>query len=237
MPGEEPAVVLPCLSAGMSELHQPLEDRLEIGLFLGRDAIAGYFSVADALQVHGVDQLIHGQLIREIRLITQDEQRDALQGWANHQGVQLFAGLGQELYVGDVHDKDDRIDAAAISLPHGTEPRLPAQVPAFQRHMSLLHFLHIEPDRWDRTACHLGQSKTRRVTMVRRMTPSRMSLESPDMGDGSGGMRLLDGEFSALGKIALESLYMSTVLGTCRGVLPIRLSKGKFFLRSEVRSW
>lgn len=56
-------------SSAVGELNQPLEDRVEVGLFLGGDTIARDFSVSDALQVHGIDQLINSQLVREIRLV------------------------------------------------------------------------------------------------------------------------------------------------------------------------
>lgn len=231
------ASAVPSSSAGMSELYQPLEDRLEVGLFLGRDAIAGNFSVADALQVHGVDQLIHCQLIREIRLVAQDEQRDALQSWATHQGMKLLARLGQELYIGDVNNEDDRIDSTTISFPHGSEPRLPTQIPAFQGHMALLYFLHIESDSGNRTACHLGQPQYMMVTNGMEMTRSRMSLDSSGTGEGSRGLRLLDGELSALRNVALGSLYKNSGLGWAWGVLLIGLSIGMFSLHSEVQSW
>lgn len=55
------------------ELHEPLNDSIEIRLFLGTDSITGHLPVSYVLQRHGVDQLVYAELIWQVRLVAQYE--------------------------------------------------------------------------------------------------------------------------------------------------------------------
>lgn len=66
------------ISSVVRELDEPLDDRIEIRLFFGADSIARDLAVADALEVHGVDQLVHRELIWEVRFVSEDQERNAL---------------------------------------------------------------------------------------------------------------------------------------------------------------
>lgn len=85
-----------------------MQDCVEVGLLFGADPVAADFAVRDRLEVHLVDQLIHRQLDREIGLVAEDQERDAVQGGLGHQLVQLFGGRRQGGSVGCVHDISGR---------------------------------------------------------------------------------------------------------------------------------
>jgi hypothetical protein len=60
---------------------EPLQDSVEICLFLGAYAIARDFTMGHALQIQRIDQLVHSEMAAEIRFVAQDQERDSLHGW------------------------------------------------------------------------------------------------------------------------------------------------------------
>ncbi len=130
----------------VGKLHQPLQDGLKVRLLLGRDAVARDLAVGDVLELHDVDELVDRQLVGQVRLVAEHEQGDAVEGRLGHERVQLLAGHGQQVQVGNIDDKHDGVHVAAVPLPHWPEAGLAAQVPALKRHMPPLHPLHVEAD-------------------------------------------------------------------------------------------
>ena len=62
--------------------------------------------------------------------------------------VVKFISRGLDLVeVGGVDHVDDGVDAAAVSLPHGAEPRLTADVPQLDGDVPLGDLAHVEPHR------------------------------------------------------------------------------------------
>lgn len=86
---------------------QPVQHGVEIGLFFGADAIAADLAVGDGFEVHGFDQLIDRQFDREIGLVAQYQEWDAIQGGLVHQLVQFFRGHGQCGLISCVYDISD----------------------------------------------------------------------------------------------------------------------------------
>lgn len=54
-------------------LHQELHHGIEICLVFSTDAVAANLTVLDAFQVQFINQFIHGQLLREVRLVSEDK--------------------------------------------------------------------------------------------------------------------------------------------------------------------
>ena len=44
--------------------YKPLQDRIEVGLFLGADSITARLSASEGFEVHFVDEVIYGKLSR-----------------------------------------------------------------------------------------------------------------------------------------------------------------------------
>src|SRR6478735_12388462 len=76
------------LSACASD--QPLQDSVEVGLFLRADTVAAHLAVRHGLQVQSVDELVYGKLVRKIGLVAEDQQGNALQRGLLQQELQLF---------------------------------------------------------------------------------------------------------------------------------------------------
>jgi len=104
-----------------------------------------------ALQVEGLNQLVHCKMATEIGLVTQDQEWDALHGWLLKENVKLFFGYWQSFLVGRVDDKSEdlsalnlhprsgrprylhyRIYAATIPFPHRSKSRLATEIPAMK---------------------------------------------------------------------------------------------------------
>lgn len=58
-----------------------MKDRIEIRFLFSADAITAHLSVRHGFEVKCVDQLIDGQLVGQIGLVSEDEKGDAFQGW------------------------------------------------------------------------------------------------------------------------------------------------------------
>lgn len=84
-----------------------MQHSVEVGLFLGTDAVATDLTVSDGLEVHGIDYLVDRQLVWQVGLVTQHEEWDAIQGGLVHQLVQFFCGDWQGCLVSRVYDISD----------------------------------------------------------------------------------------------------------------------------------
>ena len=63
--------------------------------------------------------------------------------------MQLCLRDGDAVCICRIDHVDDRVDPAAIALPHGAEAWLAAQVPQLDRHLTLLNLPHVETNRGD----------------------------------------------------------------------------------------
>lgn len=184
-----------------SKPHQPLQHRIEIHLLLGRDPITADLPSGDAFQIHRINQLVDTQPFRQIGFVAQHQQGDTLEGFVSHKGVQLLLGLREQTRIGDVDDKDYRVDASAVALPHLPKARLATEIPAFERDMPALDTLEVESYCWNRAMCGV-------ILVVEDKEGERGSggdLMKYGMGPKRGG--LLKGEFSALELVSKSFSY------------------------------
>jgi hypothetical protein len=63
--------------------------------------------------------------------------------------MEFFTGDGQKGHIGDIDNKDDGTDAAAVPLPHWPEARLSTEIPTLEGYVTMLYSLHVEPNGWD----------------------------------------------------------------------------------------
>lgn len=85
--------------------NEPLQNSIKIGFLFGTYAIAGYLTMGHALQIQGIDQLIHCEMAPKVRFVAQDEKRNTLHGWLLKEDVKLFLRHWQSLLVGGVDDE------------------------------------------------------------------------------------------------------------------------------------
>ena len=64
-----------------------------------------------ALQVQGLNQLVHCEMSAKIGLVTQDQEWNALHGWLLEKNVELFFGYWQGFLIGRVHDESATLSA------------------------------------------------------------------------------------------------------------------------------
>lgn len=55
-----------------------MQHRIQVRLLFGADAVAAHFAMGDRLQIHHLDQLVHCHFIREVGLVAQYQQGDAV---------------------------------------------------------------------------------------------------------------------------------------------------------------
>ncbi|EFE41156.1 hypothetical protein TRV_04105 [Trichophyton verrucosum HKI 0517] len=94
---------------------EPPQHGVEVGLFLCADAVAAHLALRDALQLHRVDQLVDAQHVRQVGLVAQHQQRDALQRRLADQVVQLVRRRRQAGPVCGIHDVSTAELAASSS--------------------------------------------------------------------------------------------------------------------------
>lgn len=85
--------------------NQPLEHGVEIGLLLCADAVAADFAVRNGSEVERLNQVVDRELVREIGLVSQDQERDALEGWLLEEKSQLLAGDGKGVSICRIYDE------------------------------------------------------------------------------------------------------------------------------------
>jgi len=92
-----PETSIPTLASGkiVSSLlggssDEPLQDGIQVGLFLRAYAVAGYLSMGYTLQVQGVYQLVYCEMATQIRFVAEDQKWDAFHGRLLKEDVELF---------------------------------------------------------------------------------------------------------------------------------------------------
>ena len=70
--------------------NEPLQNGVEIGLFLRAYAVAGHLPVGYALQVQGVYQLVYREMATQIGLVAEDQEWNAFHGRLLEENVELF---------------------------------------------------------------------------------------------------------------------------------------------------
>jgi hypothetical protein len=80
--------------------NEPLENSVEVGLFLRAYAVARHLSVSYALQVQGVYQLVYREMATQIGLVAEDQEWNAFHGRLLEENVELFLCYWQSLFVG-----------------------------------------------------------------------------------------------------------------------------------------
>jgi hypothetical protein len=85
--------------------NEPLQNGVEVGLFLRAYAVTGHLSVGYALQVQGVYQLVYREMATQIGLVAEDQEWDAFHGRLLEKDVELFLCYWQGLFVGRVDDE------------------------------------------------------------------------------------------------------------------------------------
>jgi hypothetical protein len=83
---------------------QPRQHDVQVGLLLGADAVAAHLAPRHRRQVQLLNQLVDGEVVRQVRLVAQHQQRDAVERGPAQQVVQLLARDGQRVLVGAVDD-------------------------------------------------------------------------------------------------------------------------------------
>ena len=96
----------------------------------------------------------------KVRLVPENEKGNAGERFMLHEIVELLLGVRDQWDVGNVNDEDDGTDAPTVSLPHGSKPRLSANVPALECNMAPLYFLHIKTDSGNRATQYLESADT-----------------------------------------------------------------------------
>jgi len=104
--------------------------------------------VDNLLQIQSVNDLVDTQLLLQIRLVRQDQQRDGIQRLMLQQRMQLILCHGHSIAIRGIHDEDDSVDIATVALPHGAELDLAAQIPTADGDVAFLDLLLVEGDGW-----------------------------------------------------------------------------------------
>lgn len=71
---------------------EPLQNSIEVCFFFSTNAIAGYLAMGHALQVQGLNQLVHREMAAKIGLVTKNQEWNSLHGWLLKKNVELFFG-------------------------------------------------------------------------------------------------------------------------------------------------
>ena len=125
---------------------KPLQGDVDIVFLLARDRVAADLPILDGVQVHLLNQTILIQSIGKIALVAQHQDRDANQLGLLQQVVQLVSRCLNLVQVRSVDHVDNGIDSSTVSLPHGPESGLSANVPQFDGDVPLCNFSHVKAD-------------------------------------------------------------------------------------------
>ena len=85
--------------------NEPLQNSIQVGLFLRTYAVTRHLPVCHALQVQGVYQLVYREMATQIRFVAEDQQWNAFHGRLLQQDVELFLCDRQGFFVGRVDDE------------------------------------------------------------------------------------------------------------------------------------
>lgn len=83
---------------------QPLQYRVQVGLFLGAYAVAADFPVRNSLQIQRVDELVNRKLFWKVGLIAEHQERYSVEDWLFEKGMKLLASDRERLGVGRVNN-------------------------------------------------------------------------------------------------------------------------------------
>lgn len=154
-------------------MDEPFHDGLQVGLLLGADAVAADLAMADGLEVEGFDQLVDRQLVRQVRLVAQHQQRDPVEFRFLQQRVQLVARDGQRLLVGRIHDESD-----SISVNQSTGTRISQAILNRQRTRWRSRLDNIAPTWCETAAGHPDPSYLVATRQRPRSSPDAMRCGS-----------------------------------------------------------
>jgi hypothetical protein len=71
---------------------KPLKDCIQVRLLSRTDTVAAHLAMGNAFQIQGLDQLVHGQFILEIRFVAKDQEWDSVQdGFLQEQMEFIFS--------------------------------------------------------------------------------------------------------------------------------------------------
>jgi len=90
-----------CSVVGLSD--EPVQHGIQIRLLLCADAITAHLPIFDVFQMQLLDELVHGQMIRQVALVPQDQQRYPVQRRFRKQIVQLLSRNGDCVSIDRVY--------------------------------------------------------------------------------------------------------------------------------------
>ena len=96
-------MIVPSLLRGPR--NEPLQNGVQVGLFLRADAVTRHLPVGHALQVQGVYQLVYREMATQIRFVAEDQKWNAFHGRLLQEDVELFLCDRQGFFVGRIDDE------------------------------------------------------------------------------------------------------------------------------------
>jgi hypothetical protein len=81
-----------------------MQDGIQIGFFLGADAIAADFTTSDRLEVHRIDELIYRELVGQVGFISQHQKGNPFQAGLIQQIMKLFSRYRQSSSISSIND-------------------------------------------------------------------------------------------------------------------------------------
>ena len=122
-----------------------LGDSVYVDRFFAGDHVEPNFSTFDGLQIHLVDETLHGESLRLISLVPEEQKRDAAQGGSSEQILQLALCNRNAVPVCNIHHIDDGKDSSTITFPHSSRFSLSTKIPKLYRDLPLVTFHVLNP--------------------------------------------------------------------------------------------
>ena len=124
---------------------EPLGDSVYVDRFFAGDHVAPNFSAFDGLEIHLVDENLHGESLKLISLVAEEQKRDAAQGGSGEQILQLALCNQNAIPIRNIHHIDDGKDSSTITLPHGSRFSLSTNIPKLYSDLPLVTFHVLKP--------------------------------------------------------------------------------------------
>ena len=137
---------------------EPLESNVDVIFFFARNRVTANLAILNRAQVHLFDELLLVEGAGQVPFVAQDEDGNTGQLRLIQQILKFVSRSFQLFVIGGVHHVNDAVDAATITLPHGPETRLTADVPQFDGHVALRDLAHVEAHRRDHVLAELTGS-------------------------------------------------------------------------------
>lgn len=102
------------LVAGTSD--EPLEHCVQIGFFFSTDAIAADLAARHGTKVKSLDQLVDSQVIRQVRLVAENQERNTFKSRLLKEQLQLFTSNWQSLPVCRIYNESTNVASASLPL-------------------------------------------------------------------------------------------------------------------------